>query len=89
LPEDPHTVLQAQDLSVLRHRVANQSDGEHGFLPSLIDLCILQFQSGRSVDQTVAVMSSNLELIEAPRGHALRLVRYLAWLIPTLASSVR
>ena len=84
LPEDPHTVLQAQDLSVLRHRVANQSDGEHGFLPSLIDLCILQFQSGRSVDQTVAVMSSNLELIEHRVDMRYGLVRYLAWLIPTL-----
>src|ERR1700748_3022572 len=58
LPEDSHTVVKAQDLSLLRHRVANQFDGEHGFLPSLIDLCILQFQGGRSVDQTVAVMTS-------------------------------
>ncbi|HXP86216.1 MAG TPA: MotA/TolQ/ExbB proton channel family protein [Bryobacteraceae bacterium] len=84
LPEDPHTVLQAQDLSMLRHRVANQFDGEHGFLPSLIDLCILQFQSGRSVDQTVAVMSSSLELIEHRVDMRYGLVRYIAWLVPTL-----
>lgn len=84
LPEDPHTVLQARDLSTLRHRVANQSDGEHGFLPSLIDLCILQFQSGRSVDQTVAVMSSSLELIEHRVDMRYGLVRYIAWLVPTL-----
>ena len=84
LPEDPHTVLQAQDLSNLRHRVANQFDGEHGFLPSLIDLCILQFQSGRSVDQTVAVMNSSLELIEHRVDMRYGLVRYIAWLIPTL-----
>lgn len=84
LPEDPHTVLQAHDLSTLRHRVANQFDGEHGFLPSLIDLCILQFQSGRSVDQTVAVMSSSLELIEHRVDMRYGLVRYIAWLVPTL-----
>lgn len=84
LPEDQQTVLQAQDLSMLRHRVANQFDGEHGFLPSLIDLCILQFQSGRSVDQTVAVMSSSLELIEHRVDMRYGLVRYIAWLIPTL-----
>jgi hypothetical protein len=84
LPEDPHTVLQAGDLSQLRHRVANQFDGEHGFLPSLIDLCILQFQSGRSIDQTVAVMSSSLELIEHRVDMRYGLVRYIAWLIPTL-----
>jgi hypothetical protein len=84
LPEDPQTVLQAHDLSMLRHRVANQFDGEHGFLPSLIDLCILQFQSGRSVDQTVAVMTSSLELIEHRVDMRYGLVRYIAWLIPTL-----
>ena len=84
LPEDQQTVLQAHDLSMLRHRVANQFDGEHGFLPSLIDLCILQFQSGRSVDQTVAVMSSSLELIEHRVDMRYGLVRYIAWLIPTL-----
>jgi hypothetical protein len=84
LPEDAHTVLQAHDLSMLRHRVANQFDGEHGFLPSLIDLCILQFQSGRSIDQTVAVMSSSLELIEHRVDMRYGLVRYIAWLVPTL-----
>jgi len=84
LPEDPHTVLQAHDLSSLRHRVANQFDGEHGFLPSLVDICILQFQSGRSVDQTVAVMTSSLELIEHRVDMRYGLVRYIAWLIPTL-----
>lgn len=84
LPEDQQTVLQAHDLSMLRHRVANQFDGEHGFLPSLIDLCILQFQSGRSVDQTVAVMNSSLELIEHRVDMRYGLVRYIAWLVPTL-----
>src|SRR5579864_310240 len=84
LPEDSQTVLQAHDLSLLRHRVANQFDGEHGFLPSLVDLCILQFQSGRSVDQTVAVMNSSLELIEHRVDMRYGLVRYIAWLIPTM-----
>ncbi len=84
LPEDPQTVLQAHDLGVLRKRVAYQFDGEHGFLPSLIDMCILQFQSGRSVDQTVAVMDSALELIEHRVDMRYGLVRYIAWLIPTL-----
>jgi biopolymer transport protein ExbB/TolQ len=84
LPEDAQTVLQAHDLSMLRHRVAGQFDGEHGFLPSLVDLCILQFQSGRSVDQTVAVMNSSLELIEHRVDMRYGLVRYIAWLVPTL-----
>jgi len=84
LPEDQQTVLQARDLSTLRRRITGQFDEEHGFLPSLIDLCILQFQSGRSVDQTVAVMNSALGLIEHRVDMRYGLVRYIAWLVPTL-----
>jgi len=84
LPEDEQTVLQQQDLGPIRRNVAHQFDNEHGFLPYLIDLSVLQFQSGRSVDQTVAVMSSSLELIEHRVDLRYGLIRYIAWLIPTL-----
>lgn len=84
LPEDEQTVLQAHDLSPIRKRVSREFTQEHGFLPFVIDLCILQFQSGRSVDQTVAVMSSSLELIEHRVDLRYGLVRYIAWLVPTL-----
>jgi hypothetical protein len=84
LPEDAQTVLQAHDLGPLRQRIAGRFDGEHGFLPSLIDLAILQFQTGRSVDQTVAVANHSLELIEHRVDMRYGLVRYIAWLVPTL-----
>jgi hypothetical protein len=84
LPEDDQTVLQQRDLGPIRRRVAKEFDNEHGFLPYLIDLSILQFQSGRSVDQTVAVMSSSLELIEHRVDLRYGLIRYIAWLVPTL-----
>lgn len=84
LPEDEQTVLQAHDLSPIRRRVAREFTQEHGFLPFVIDLCILQFQSGRSVDQTVAVMTSSLELIQHRVDLRYGLVRYIAWLVPTL-----
>jgi biopolymer transport protein ExbB/TolQ len=84
LPEDEATVLQVQDLGPLRRRVAREFTGEHGFLPSLIDLSILQFQSGRSIDQTVSVMNSSLELIEHRVDLRYGLIRYIAWLVPTL-----
>jgi biopolymer transport protein ExbB/TolQ len=84
LPEDDHTVLQAQDLSPLRRKVAPHVQPEHGILPSLIDICILQFQSGRSIDQTVAVMNSQLELMEHRVDLRYGLIRFIAWLIPTL-----
>lgn len=84
LPEDEETVLQASDLGPIRRKVANQFDGENGFLPSLINLSILQFQSSRSVDQTVAVMTHNLDLIANRVDLRYGLVRYIAWVVPTL-----
>jgi biopolymer transport protein ExbB/TolQ len=84
LPEDTETVLESADLGPIRKRVAQLFDKEHGILPSLIDLSILQFQSGRSIDQTVAVTNSNLELIQHRVDLSYSLIRYIAWVIPTL-----
>jgi biopolymer transport protein ExbB/TolQ len=84
LPEDDSTVLVAADLGPIRRKVSALYTGENGFLPQLIDLSILQFQSGRSVDQTVAVMTSSLELIQHRVDLRYSLIRYLAWVIPTI-----
>ena len=84
LPEDDRTVLMSRDLGPIRRRVANLFDHENGFLPSLINLAILQFQSSSSVEQAAGVMSQQLELM----GHRLDLryglVRFIAWVVPTL-----
>lgn len=84
LPEDDETVLQAHDLGPIRHQVAKAFDGEHGFLPSLIDMCILQFQASRSVDQTVSVLNSSLELIAHRVDLRYSMLRYIVWVIPTI-----
>lgn len=84
LPEDEQTVLQVRDLGPIRRRVAREFDREKGFLPSLINLSILQFQSSRSVDQTAAVMNSSLELIAHRVDLKYGIVRFIAWLVPTL-----
>jgi len=84
LPEDTETVLESADLGPIRKRVAKLFDKEKGILPSLIDLSILQFQSGRSIDQTVAVTNSNLDLIQHRVDLSYSLVRYIAWVIPTM-----
>ncbi len=84
LPEDDQTVLQMRDLGPIRRAVAQQFDREHGFLPSLINLSILQFQASRSVDQTASVMNSSLELIAHRVDLRFGIVRFVAWLIPTL-----
>lgn len=83
LPEDDETVLQLQDLGPIRRRVSNLFNGEYGFLPSLIDICILQFQSSRSIDQVVSVLNSSLELIAHRVDLRYVMLRYIAWAIPT------
>lgn len=84
LPEDGQTVLEAHELGPIRQRVADAFDAEHGFLPSLIDLSILQFQASRSVDQTVSVLNAALELINHRLDLRYQSVRYLVWVIPTI-----
>ena len=84
LPEDEESVLRAKDLGPIRRAVSGQFDGEHGFLPSLINLSVLQFQSSRSIDQTAAVMTSSLELIAHRVDLRYGIVRFIAWLVPTL-----
>lgn len=84
LPEDEETVLRSRDLGPIRRRVASEFDGENGFLPSLINLGILQFQASRSVDQAATVMNSSLELIAHRVDLRYGIVRFIAWLVPTL-----
>jgi hypothetical protein len=84
LPQAYEVVLQSHDLPPIRARVAQRHDGEHGFLPGLIDLCILQFQASRSVDQTVSVLNSSLELLAHRVDLHYALLRYLVWVIPTV-----
>jgi biopolymer transport protein ExbB/TolQ len=84
LPEDEATVLRIEDLGPIRRRVAQRFDGESGFLAYLIDLAVLQLQSTRSIDQAVSVLSTTLQLLGDKVDHRYAMVRYLAWVIPTL-----
>lgn len=84
LPEDEQTVLRMKDLGPIRRRVLGQFDREHGFLPSLIDLAILQFQSSHSVDQAAGVMNSALQLTAHRVNMRYGMVRFVAWLVPTI-----
>jgi biopolymer transport protein ExbB/TolQ len=84
LPEDDRTVLLSRDLGPIRKRVADLFDRENGFLPSLINLAILQFQSSSSVEQAAGVMSQQLELMSHRVDLRYGLVRFVAWVVPTL-----
>lgn len=84
LPEDEHTVLTPKDLGAIRRRILGQFDRDSGFLPALINIAILQFQSSRSVDQASGVLSSSLELLQHRVDMRYGMVRFVAWLVPTL-----
>jgi biopolymer transport protein ExbB/TolQ len=84
LPEDDRTVLLSRDLGPIRRRVANLFDHDNGFLPSLINLAILQFQSSSSVEQAAGVMNQQLELMGHRVDLRYGLVRFIAWVVPTL-----
>src|SRR5881392_1252966 len=84
LPEDDQTVLGPEDLGPIRRQVAAQFDHEHGFLPSLINMAVLQFQSSSSVEQAAGIMNQHLELISHRVDLRYGLVRFIAWVVPTL-----
>jgi hypothetical protein len=84
LPEDDRTVLMSRDLGPIRRRVANLFDHDNGFLPSLINIAILQFQSSSLVEQAAGVMSQQLELMSNRVEMRYGLVRFIAWVVPTL-----
>lgn len=84
LPESDEAVLTIDDLGPIRRKVAGTFDAESGFLPYLIDLCVLQTQTSRSVDQTVSVLNAALELIAHRVDLRYQLLRYLSWAIPTV-----
>ena len=84
LPEDDQAVLVSEDLGPIRRRITGQFDHENGFLPSLINLAILQFQSSSSVEQAAGVMNQHLELMSHRVDLRYGLVRFIAWVVPTL-----
>jgi biopolymer transport protein ExbB/TolQ len=84
LPEDDASVLQIADLGPIRRKVAGLYDGNNGFLPYLIDVTTTQLQSSHSVDQSVSIMQSSLDLLTHRVDLRYQSVRYIAWLIPTI-----
>ncbi|MFG1352075.1 MotA/TolQ/ExbB proton channel family protein [Xanthobacter autotrophicus] len=84
LPEDATSVLQLHELGAIRRKVTDLYDGDHGFLPYLIDITIIQLQTSRSVDQAVAILTNSLDLMSHRVDMRYQMVRYTAWLIPTI-----
>lgn len=83
LPEDGSTILQIDDLGPIRRKVSALQADENSFLPQLIDLSILQLFTSRSLEQTVEIFTSMLELMSHRLDLAYQTMRFLVWVIPT------
>ena len=66
LPEDPRTMLRAQDLPAIYGRVRGRHDAEQPFLQRLIARVVLQFQAGRSVEQANSLLNSSKLAADTP-----------------------
>lgn len=83
LPEKDTDILQVDDLGAIRRKVADLHAPEEAFLPQLVDLSILQLLTSRSLEQTVDIYTSTLELISHRLDLAYQTMRFLVWVIPT------
>jgi hypothetical protein len=85
LPLDEETVLRpGDDLTPIYRKVRASKYRDTCFLPRLIERCILNFNLGRSVDQTNSLLNSSLELFLHELDLRYNIVRYISWLIPSL-----
>lgn len=83
LPEKDTDILQIDDLGAIRRQVAALEASEESFLPQLIDVSILQLFTSRSLEQTVEIYTSTLELMSHRLDLAYQTMRFLVWVIPT------
>jgi biopolymer transport protein ExbB/TolQ len=84
LPSEGRSILRPGELAGVRQGLIGWFDSEHGFLPSLMHLTILQVQVSQSVDQAAGALTSGLELLTHRVDLRYSWLRYLAWLIPAL-----
>jgi biopolymer transport protein ExbB/TolQ len=83
LPEEEATILQIEDLGPIRRKVSALKADRNSFLPQLVDLSILQLFTSRSLDQTVSIFTSMLELMSHRLDLSYQTIRYWVWIIPT------
>ena len=84
LPEDETTVLSQKDLGPYYRAIRQSDPKEEYWLQRLLKSAILQFQSSGSTDQVNAVFNASVELYQHEIDLRYNLLRYLAWLIPTM-----
>ncbi|HLH51517.1 MAG TPA: MotA/TolQ/ExbB proton channel family protein [Roseiarcus sp.] len=82
LPEDDQTILPVDQLGPLRRRVLAMKSG--AMLPELIDAVILQVMTTRSIERSAGMLTAKLDLLSHRIELDYQVVRYLAWVVPTI-----
>jgi MotA/TolQ/ExbB proton channel family len=84
IPAGTAPLIDENQLIKIRMKSSSLHSGEQGYLPSLIDLAIVQFLASKSVDQTLSVINSSLDLATKRVELQYAFSRYLVWVIPTI-----
>lgn len=77
-------MLDREALKNIRSNVYSSRYGKRCFLPQMIMRTIDQYNTNQQVDQASAILNSSLELYMHEIDLRYSLLRYLAWLIPSL-----
>lgn len=84
LPERFESIIDQNFLNQIIKKNMNSKNGEMGYLPEIIFQITLQYQTNRSVDACINILTQQTDLI----AHQIELkyakLKYLTWLIPTI-----
>ncbi|PIW26889.1 MAG: hypothetical protein COW30_12985 [Rhodospirillales bacterium CG15_BIG_FIL_POST_REV_8_21_14_020_66_15] len=85
LPHDRQVALQiGKNLEDYYRRVRESETADVRFLPRLIQRIIRQYHGSRSIDQAHSLLNSSLELFMHEIDLRYSMLRYTAWVIPSL-----
>lgn len=83
LPEDAYTIIEIDDLPSIAKTIHKDSELSGG-LADFIQKLLMQFQTSRSIGQTLDMLNAQLEMKSSVVDLNYNMIRYLSWLIPTL-----
>lgn len=84
LPQDEHVMHDTKSLARHAKTIKESTTGQEYRLQRILLRTIWQFQSSRSIDQAATMMDTSLELCQHELDLQYNLIRYIAWLLPTI-----
>jgi len=83
LPEDDYAMIEVSELAEISKAI-KQDAKVTGSLAEFIQKLLMQFQTSRSIEQTLSMLNAQLEMKSNTIDLNYNIIRYLSWLIPTL-----